>query len=129
MFDSKKVDGNESMTLIGEEAYVHGQLSAKGSLRVEGSVEGDITDAVSVEVGKKGRVRGNVAAETVSIAGELEGDVVASRHVEILAQARLHGSIRTPNLRVEDGALFEGTCAMRGAAEPAVIPVDAGGAS
>jgi cytoskeletal protein CcmA (bactofilin family) len=129
MFDAKRVDGNESMTLIGEEAYVHGQLAAKGSLRVEGSVEGDITDAVSVEIGKKGRVKGNVAAETVSIAGELEGDVVAARHVEILAAARLHGNIRTPNLRVEDGAFFEGTCSMRGAAEPSAVAVDVGGAA
>jgi cytoskeletal protein CcmA (bactofilin family) len=122
MFDAKKegrFDGNESMTLIGEEAFVHGQLAAKGSLRVEGSVEGDITDAVSVEIGKKGRVKGNVAAETVSIAGELEGDVVAGRHVEILAQARLHGNIRTPNLRVEDGAFFEGNCTMRPGVEAA----------
>jgi len=115
MFDSKKdkFDSGESMTLIGEEAYVHGMLSAKGSLRVEGSVEGDITDAVVVEVGKKGRVKGNVAAESISIAGELDGDVVASRHVEILAGAHLKGNLRTPNLRVEDGAFFEGTCAMR----------------
>jgi len=118
-----RFDGNESMTLIGEEAYVHGQLAAKGSLRVEGSVEGDITDAVSVEIGKKGRVKGNVAAETVSIAGELEGDVVASRTVEILAAARLTGNIRTPNLRVEDGASFEGACTMRGGAALAAAPV------
>jgi cytoskeletal protein CcmA (bactofilin family) len=132
MFDAKKegrFDGNESMTLIGEEAYVHGQLAAKGSLRVEGSVEGDITDAVSVEIGKKGRVKGNVAAETVCVAGELEGDVVASRTVEILAQARLHGNIRTPNLRVEDGASFEGSCAMRGGSEPAAAPAGGGRAA
>ena len=119
-----RFDGNESMTLIGEEAYVHGQLAAKGSLRVEGSVEGDITDAVSVEIGKKGRVKGNVAAETVSVAGELEGDVVASRTVEILAAARLTGNIRTPNLRVEDGASFEGACTMRGGATPAAASVE-----
>ena len=118
MFEFKKgdkYDSRESMTLIGEEAYVHGMLAAKGSLRVEGSVEGDITDAVSVEIGRKGRVKGNVAAETVSVAGELEGDVVASRHVEILAHARLTGNIRTLNLRVEDGAFFEGACSMRAA--------------
>ncbi len=126
MFDAKKLDVGESMTLIGEEAYVHGQLSAKGSLRVEGSVEGDITDAVSVEIGKKGRVRGNVAAEAVSIAGELEGDVVAARHVEILAGARLLGNIRTPGLRVEEGAFFEGSCAM-GAARPDPVLVNPGG--
>jgi cytoskeletal protein CcmA (bactofilin family) len=138
------------MTLIGEEASVHGLLSVKGPLRVEGSVDGDITDVVVLEVGKKGRVKGNVAvesisiagkfagdvaasrhvdvltgssvkgnvaAESVSIAGKLDGDVVASRRVEILAGASLKGNLRTPNLRVDDGAFFEGTCSMREATD------------
>ena len=118
MFDFRKQEkfaSEESLTLIGEEASVHGLLSAKGPLRVEGLVEGDITDAVVVEVVKKGRVKGNVAVESISIAGEFDGDVVASRHVEILAGAHLKGTVRTPNLRVEDGAFFEGTCSMRDA--------------
>jgi cytoskeletal protein CcmA (bactofilin family) len=105
----------EAVTLVGEEAYFHGVLAAKGSLRVEGVVEGDITDAVSVEIGKKGRVKGNIAAETLSIAGAIEGDVVASRSVELLAKGRLTGSIKTPRLRIEEGAFFEGTCAMSAA--------------
>ena len=114
MFDKKgvKISG-ESMTLIGEDAVVHGTLCVKGSLRVEGMVEGDIADAVGVEVGKKGRVKGNVAAESVSVAGLLEGDVLASRRVEILAQARLAGNIRTRVLRVEESAVFDGSCSMR----------------
>ena len=122
MFDAKKggkFDSGESMSLIGDEAYVHGQISAKGSLRVEGTVEG-IADAMSVEIGRKGRIKGNVAAESVSVAGELVGDVVASRHVEILAQARLIGNVRTPSLRIEDGGFFEGACAMGAASTPAV---------
>lgn len=105
-------DGREAMTLIGEEAYFHGVLSVKGSLRVEGAVEGDIQDAVLVEVGKKGRVKGNVAAESLSVAGQVDGDVVATRSVELLAASRLKGNIRTPSLKVEQGARFDGSCSM-----------------
>ncbi|MBI4375974.1 MAG: polymer-forming cytoskeletal protein [Elusimicrobia bacterium] len=105
-------EGREAVTLIGEEAYFHGVLTAKGSLRVEGVIEGDITDAVSVEIGKKGRVKGNIAAESLSVAGQVEGDVMASRSVELLNQSRMSGNIRTPVLRVEEGALFDGHCAM-----------------
>ena len=115
----ERLDGRENVTLIGEEAYFHGVLAAKGSLRVEGVVEGDITDAVSIEIGKKGRVKGNIAAETLSVAGQVEGDVVCSRSIELLAQSRLTGNIRTARLRVEDGAFFDGSCAMEGAAEEA----------
>lgn len=117
-------DGGEAMTLIGEDAVFHGVLAVKGSLRVEGLVEGDITDAVTVEVGRKGRVKGDIAAEQLCVAGEVEGNVVASRAVELLAESRLSGNIRTPSLRVEEGALFEGSCAM-GSAEPRrVEPVE-----
>lgn len=107
-----KTDAREGMTLIGEEAHFHGSLVAKGSLRVEGVFEGDITDAAAVEVGARGRLLGNVAAESVVVAGELAGNVVASRSVEILASGRLHGDIRTPKLRIEEGAAFDGSCSM-----------------
>jgi cytoskeletal protein CcmA (bactofilin family) len=108
----ERLDNRETVTLVGEEAYFHGVLAAKGSLRVEGVVEGDITDAVSVEVGKKGRIKGNVAAETLSIAGAVEGDVVCSRSIEVLANGRLTGNIRTPSLKIEEGSFFEGNCTM-----------------
>ena len=102
----------EAVTLVGEEAYFHGMLAAKGSVRIEGVVEGDITDAISVEIGKKGKVKGNVAAESLSVAGLIEGDVVCSRSIEVISGGRLTGNIRTPRLKIEDGAMFDGSCAM-----------------
>lgn len=115
LFEGRKggrADARESMTLIGEEAYFSGLLTAKGSLRVEGVVEGDVTDAVAVEIGKKGRVKGNIAAESVSVAGIVEGDVIASRRVELLSQSRVRGNLRSPSLSVQEGAVFDGSCAM-----------------
>ena len=107
----------EAVTLVGEEAYFHGVLAVKGSLRVEGIVEGDITDAISVEIGKKGKVKGNIAAETVSVAGSVEGDLVCARAIEVLAGGRVAGNIRTPSLRIEEGASFDGSCSMAAADE------------
>jgi cytoskeletal protein CcmA (bactofilin family) len=103
------------MTLVGEEAYFSGLLAAKGSLRVEGVIEGDVTDAVTVEIGKKGRVKGNIAAESVSVAGAVEGDVIASRRIELLSQSRVRGNLRSPSLSVQEGAVFDGVCAMTSA--------------
>lgn len=115
LFSVKKgdrADTGDAVTLIGEEAYLHGVLTVKGSLRVEGAIEGDITDAISVEIGKKGRVKGNIAAESVSVAGQVEGDIVASHSVELLGEAKMSGNIRTPALRIEEGALFDGRSSM-----------------
>jgi cytoskeletal protein CcmA (bactofilin family) len=113
MFGGKpRADGSSGMTLIAEEAFFHGTLAAKGSLRVEGSFEGDIADAVDVEVGAKGRIRGNVAAETVVVAGEIVGNVVAAGFVELLSTARLTGDLRAQRIKIDEGAFFEGVCAM-----------------
>jgi cytoskeletal protein CcmA (bactofilin family) len=105
-------DAREGMTLISEDAFFHGTLAVKGSLRVEGVFEGDISDAVDVEVGARGRILGNVAAERVTVAGEVVGNIVAAASVELLATARLAGDIRAPKLRIDEGAYFDGTCAM-----------------
>jgi cytoskeletal protein CcmA (bactofilin family) len=104
--------GSGSMTLVSEEAHFHGVLSAKGSLRVEGVIEGDVTDAARVEIGPKGRIKGNIAAESLLLAGIVEGDIVAAHSIELFAQARLIGNIRTPKLRIEEGAIFEGHASM-----------------
>ena len=114
MFGEKggRGDAREGMTLISEDAFFHGSLVAKGSLRVEGGFEGDVSDAVDVEVGQKGRVIGNVAAESIVIAGEVVGDVVASRSIEILASGRVTGDIRAPKLKIDEGAFFDGNCSM-----------------
>ena len=105
-------DAREGMTLISEDAFFHGTLAVKGSLRVEGVFEGDISDAVDVEVGARGRILGNVAAERVTVAGEVVGNIVAATSVELLSTARLAGDIRTGKLRIDEGAFFDGTCAM-----------------
>ncbi|MFI5363218.1 MAG: polymer-forming cytoskeletal protein [Elusimicrobiota bacterium] len=113
MFGGKpRGDAREGMTLISEDAFFHGTLAAKGSLRVEGVFEGDISDAVGVDVGARGRILGNVAAETVIVAGEVVGNIVAATAVELLSTARLSGDVRTPKLRVEEGAFFDGSCSM-----------------
>ena len=110
-------DAREGMTLIGEEAYFHGTLAAKGSLRVEGTFEGDISDAAEVEVGGRGRILGNVAAETVTISGEIVGNIVASVSVELLATAKVTGDVRTPKLKEDEGAFLDGACSRAGGGE------------
>jgi cytoskeletal protein CcmA (bactofilin family) len=114
MFGEKggRGDAREGMTLISEDAFFHGSLVVKGSLRIEGAFEGDISDAVDVEVGAKGRVIGNLAAETIVIAGEVVGDIVASRSLEILASGRVTGDVRTPKLKIDEGAFYDGSCSM-----------------
>jgi len=99
-------------TTIGAEAYFHGVVTARGSLYVEGQVEGNIHEAQTVVIGRNGRVKGDVCAEHVVVSGSVEGDIVAHVELEINAGGKVMGDVRTAKIIIEEGAVFEGNCAM-----------------
>jgi len=106
-FEAKNGD-----TVIGNEAYFQGTLTAKGSLRVDGRIDGSIVDAKTVTIGKTGKVKGDISCEICYTRGEVRGNIVALAHVEVLAGSRLDGDIRAPKIMIEEGAVFNGNCSM-----------------
>ncbi len=116
----RRFDGGDITTTVGHEATFQGVLNVRGSLRVDGEIEGNILEAQTVVIGPKGRVRGDISAEHVVVAGSVTGEISASAQLELKPGARVRGNIRTPKLTIDDGAVFEGRCAMaEGAAEDA----------
>ncbi len=106
-FETKNGD-----TVIGTEAYFQGTLTAKGSLRIDGRVDGSVVDAKTVTIGKSGKVKGDVSCEVCYVCGEIRGNITALDHVEALAGCRIDGDIRSPKVMLEEGALFNGSCSM-----------------
>jgi len=56
-------DAKNSDTIIGHEAYFQGTLTAKGSLRIDGRVDGAIVDGKLVTIGKTGKLKGDISCE------------------------------------------------------------------
>lgn len=109
----RRFDGGDITTVVGAEAYFQGALTVRGSLRVDGEIEGNILEAQTVVVsGPRGRVHGDICAEFVVVSGTVNGDVTASGHLELKAGGRVIGNIRTSKLTIDDGAVFEGRCVM-----------------
>ena len=113
-FGGRKLDAARVETLIGSEALVQGVLNLRGSLRVDGRVEGSITEAETVVIAAGGMVHGDISAETVVIGGRVTGNITASEEVEILSNGEVLGDLRTPRLVVEEGAKLDGRCSMNG---------------
>lgn len=108
----KMFDMGDMVSVIGPEAYFQGTLNAKGSLRIDGRFEGTITDAHAVVIGGAGRVIGDISAESAVIGGEVKGNISAAESAELLSTSRVTGDIHTGRIVIEDGAYFEGHCAM-----------------
>jgi cytoskeletal protein CcmA (bactofilin family) len=113
-----RLDASKVETLIGAEATVQGVLSLKGSLRVDGRVEGSISDAQVVVVAESGFVRGDISADAIVVGGRVVGNLTATEAVEILSKGKVHGDLRAPRLVVEEGGFLHGRCSME-SGEPA----------
>lgn len=93
-------------SLVSKTLYVKGNLVSKGTVEVEGKVEGNINgDIVTLREG--GFVTGDIDANVVNIKGRFEGSVIANR-LNVAKEARLSGNIRYVSLSVEDGASIDG---------------------
>ena len=104
---NKKVD-----TIIGKDTKANGRMEVSGSMRVDGCFDGDIQADGDVAIGENARLKAAIRAVNVTIAGEVEGDVHASGRLEIASTGRLYGEVKASALRIEDGAIFRGSCEM-----------------
>lgn len=99
-------------TVIGPDSTITGELAIQGTVRVDGSVEGDIR-ADWVIVGETGRIRGNVQSRMMVVGGRIEGNIDAAEIVELKDKAKVFGEICTAKLAVSEGAMFEGQSIMK----------------
>lgn len=99
-------------TIVGHESVVTGELSVKGTIRIDGSVEGDVR-ADWVVVGETGRIKGNVRSRGMVVGGVVEGTIDADEIVDLKSKASVTGEIRTSKLAMSEGAAFEGTSSMK----------------
>ena len=90
-----------------------GKLAFEGAVRVNGKFSGEIFSEGTLYVGEGGRVNAEIQVDTVIISGDVTGDVAAKTKVELQRTGRLHGNIRTQILKIDEGALFEGSCQMQ----------------
>ena len=95
-----------SVSVIGTDLTIAGNLICKGDVQVDGIVEGDIQGS-SVVVGESATVTGIISAEEVVVRGHVVGSV-HSRRVMLQTTSQVEGDIYHQSLSIEQGAMFEG---------------------
>ena len=100
---------------LGKGSKVTGKLVFEGAGRIEGQVEGEITAQDTLTIGEGAIVNAKISGTTIIIEGRVTGDVTARQRLELRTPSRVQGNITSPCLVVQEGAIFEGQCAMSGA--------------
>lgn len=108
--------GKTELTVIGKGARLEGNLISAASLRIEGSVKGQITAEGDVIVAAGAEVAADIRATNVTIGGNYKGNVTASGTLELESGARIEGNVTSQSLIVNRGAIFSGQSMMNGGA-------------
>ena len=114
MFDAGKKSGISGIieTVIGQGAHLKGEIDTKGSIRVDGALDGNVVADQEILIGESAKVKGNVRGCRVIVAGEVNGDVSAKESVEIKKMGKVFGDISGNTLTVNEGASYKGKVTM-----------------
>ncbi len=99
-------------TIIGLNVTLKGNLKNKGSIQVNGNVEGEVRSDEHINIGETAKVKGPVTAKTIEIAGEVHGIIEATEKLEIHPTGNVVGDINAKSLIIQQGATFVGKSLM-----------------
>ena len=104
--------GAELNTMLGEGSTIDGDVSISKSLRVDGKINGNVISTDTVILGQGGRVEGSIREKHIMLAGQVKGNVSAEGKICMEGSAKVNGDIKAARLIVDEGAQFDGNCAM-----------------
>jgi|SRR5690606_14093015 len=97
----------EPPTLIGNGCVINGDISDAPSVRVEGTLFGNVLNGGNLIIAEEGSVTGNATVESATVFGHLKGNVIADV-IKIMASATIFGKLNARSLTVEKGASYAG---------------------
>ena len=104
----------EIHTLLGRGTSFEGKLTFEGTVRIDGRLTGEVFSDDVLVIGEGAMVKAKIEVGTLIVEGNVEGNIHASQLVELHAPAKVRGNIETPQLFIDKGVIFEGSCKMEG---------------
>ena len=93
---------------ISNDLTIIGDVSSKGSVTLDGTIEGNIY-CTSLVVTANGRVNGGIVAkQAVTVQGKVSGSI-RGRRVMLQASAKVEGDILHQGIGIEMGTRYDGT--------------------
>jgi cytoskeletal protein CcmA (bactofilin family) len=106
-------------TSVDASSELEGKLRCQQTLRIDGTVKGEVECERTVLVGEGARVFASIAADEVHVAGAVEGNIAARRKITLERTAIVKGDLTTPGIVIEEGAKLSGRIVIGSEAEAA----------
>jgi cytoskeletal protein CcmA (bactofilin family) len=102
------------INLIGTGTEIKGDINCNGDIRIDGTLNGNLTTRGKVVIGETGKTNGEVSCKNADISGKVEGRIIISELLSLKPSSYIAGDIVTNKLAIEPGARFTGNCNMNG---------------
>ena len=107
--DAKRNDFNG---FLDSGSHFEGELRFENSFRIDGKFRGQVVSEGDLMIGEGGEIDGDLKVGRAFVSGTIRGTIQAKRRIHIAPGGKVYAELSTPSLVIEDGALFEGQCAM-----------------
>lgn len=103
----------EITALLGRGTRFEGKLHFEGRVRIDGSFKGEIRSNDVLIIGDGAEVEAEIEVATVIIkGGSVSGNIRAAQAIELYVPARVSGSLHSPQIFMDKGVQFSGSCTM-----------------
>jgi len=102
-------DEDGKRLVVGKSISVSGDISSCETLVVQGTVEANMSDAVTLEVAQGGLFKGDAEVDHAYIAGTFDGTLRARLTLEVAESGHVKGSINYNNISIASGGRVQGT--------------------
>lgn len=108
--DRIKVDTSTITTMVGADTVIEGCLKTKSSVRINGTVIGDVRADGVVVLTKTGHIIGTIEADSIIVAGVVEGNMSIRDKVNVEASGEIYGDVITKKFVIDEESIFQGNC-------------------
>lgn len=102
----------KSSTIIGKGTVIEGNIDTVGNISVDGKLIGNLKTKSKINLGQTADIDGNVYAQNAEIAGHIKGVLEVTELLILKPTSVIDGDIVTNKLKVEEGAVINGSCKM-----------------
>lgn len=116
MFKSRKATLGHSVesfeSIVGASLRIEGDLIISKSVRIDGTVNGNILQAdggsTTVAIALGAKVHGDITVQDVIVSGYVKGNIVSAGRVELVESAKVEGNVTYGSIGIAVGAHIMG---------------------
>jgi cytoskeletal protein CcmA (bactofilin family) len=103
----------ELAALLGRGTQFEGKLCFEGRVRIDCAFKGEILSNDTLVIGDGADIEAEITVSTLIVrGGRVKGELRARNCIELYVPAEVNGSLHAPEIYMDKGVQFSGTCTM-----------------